>query len=369
MTDKLLIKESLDSTNMACESGASCCDTKESVQNYYGKFLTKTSDLKTGACTAQIGKFPKYVREVIALVHEEVTSKYYGCGPVFPPALQGASVLDLGSGSGQDCYILSKLVGADGQVVGLDMTDEQLSVANKYIDYHTKLFGYASPNISFVKGYMENMVEAGIKDNTFDIVVSNCVINLSKDKLAVLKEAYRVLKEGGELYFSDVYADQNLPDSVREHKELWCECVAGAIFWKDLYKLAKEIGFSTPRLVTAGLFSVEDKHYKDVLGDAKFVSVTYRLFKLPQVQSHASTVVYGGEIQGHEDELPFDYAITFKKNEECHVKPELATILKTSRYRKYFTFSEGEHGPCKCAKLEKDPFEYCAQQGNIKSCC
>ncbi|KAH9515316.1 Arsenite methyltransferase [Bulinus truncatus] len=316
---------------MSCGGGTSCCDTTESVQNYYGKYLTKSADLKTGACTAQFGKFPKYVRDIVALIHEEVKAKYYGCGPVFPPALQGASVLDLGCGSGQDCYILSKLVGSDGRVVGLDMTEEQLLVANKYIDYHTSEFGYSNPNVSFVKGFMEKMGDVGIESDSFDLVVSNCVINLSKDKYAVLKEAFRVLKDGGELYFSDVYSDQVLTSDIREHKELWCECIAGAMYWKDLYKLAKEIGYSTPRLVTAGLFSVEDKDYKKFLGDAKFASVTYRLFKLPQNQpQEVATVIYNGGIQGFEDEWPFDYAITFKKNEECHVKPELASILKTS---------------------------------------
>ncbi|GFO02095.1 arsenite methyltransferase, partial [Plakobranchus ocellatus] len=76
--------------------------------------------------------------------------------------------------------------------------------------------------------------------------------------------------EGGELYFSDVYADRDLPPGIREHEELWCECVVGALYWKDLYKLASEIGFSTPRLVTAGIFDIEDKSYKQFLGDIFF---------------------------------------------------------------------------------------------------
>ncbi|XP_059162887.1 arsenite methyltransferase-like [Physella acuta] len=354
---------------MADAAAPNSLNTEEVVKNYYGKKLNASSDLKTGACTSQPCKYPKFIRDAMSLVHEEVTSKYYGCGPVFPPALKGASVLDLGSGSGQDCYILSKLVGPDGSVTGLDMTDEQLAVANKYIDYHTQLFGYSQPNISFVKGYMEKMEEAGIENNKFDIIVSNCVINLSQDKRAVLKEAYRTLKTGGELYFSDVYADRDLPPEIRNHEELWCECVVGALYWKDLYKLAKEIGFSTPRLVTAGLFSIDDKDYKDFLGEAKFVSATYSLFKLPSEPVPESTVVYNGEIEGYEEQFAFDHGITFKKGEECHVKPELANILTSSRYRTYFSISPGEKGPCKCAKLDKDPFDYCTERGNKKGCC
>ncbi|CAG5129249.1 unnamed protein product [Candidula unifasciata] len=343
--------------------------TEDTIKDYYGKKLGCTADLKTSACVFKPGKLPLAVREAIDLVHKEVREKYYGCGPVFPPALEGTSVLDLGSGSGQDCYVLSKLVGPEGHVVGLDMTDEQLAVANKYIDYHTKLFNYATPNISFVKGYLENLQEAGLENDTFDIIVSNCVINLSKDKHTVLQEAYRVLKVGGELYFSDVYADRDLPPSIREHQELWCECVVGALHWKHLYKLAAEIGFSVPRLVTASLFSVDQKEYKDILGDAKFVSVTYRLFKLPPGSGVPSTVVYNGGIDSFEEEFQFDHGITFKKGEECHVKAELASILTNSRYKKYFTISPGERGPCKCAKLDKDPFEYCAQRGSPKGCC
>jgi len=354
---------------MSSAAAPASLQAEKAVKEYYGKTLTKSADLKTGACTSQPGRYPKFIRDAIRLVHQEVTDKYYGCGPVFPPALTDASVLDLGSGSGQDCYILSKLVGPRGAVVGLDMTDEQLAVANKYIDYHTKLYGYDKPNTRYVKGNMEKMGEAGIQSDQFDIIVSNCVINLAKDKRAVLSEAYRVLKMGGELHFSDVYADQDLPASIREHEELWCECVVGALYWRDLYSLAREFGFSTPRLVSAGLFSIDDKSYKDFLGDAKFVSVTYSLFKLPDSPRAPATIVYTGGIEGFEDEFKFDHGITFKKGEEAHVKGELAAILQASRYSKYFTFSEGEKGPCKCSKLEKDPFEFCAERGNQSGCC
>jgi arsenite methyltransferase len=342
--------------------------TEEAIKDYYGKQLTSSVDLKTNACTSNAHILPRFIRNVLGLIHEEVTTKYYGCGPVFPSALTGAAVLDLGSGSGRDCYVLSKLVGEEGSVVGLDMTDEQLATANKYIDYHTRLFSYSTPNVRFLKGYMENLKEAGLDSQQFDIIVSNCVINLSQDKSLVLKEAYRVLKEGGELYFSDVYSDRDLPANVREHKELWCECVAGAINWTDLYKLAKEIGFSVPRLVTSSLISIQQEEYP-VLGDAKFVSATYRLFKLPAGPGVTMSVVYNGDIEGFEEELLFDHGITFQRGEECHVKPELAQILKSSRYNKYFTITPGQKGPCKCAKLDKDPFEYCTEKGNKKSCC
>jgi arsenite methyltransferase len=92
-------------------------------------------------------------------VHEEVRSKYYGCGIVVPAALQGARVLDLGSGSGRDVYMLAQLVGSNGEVVGIDMTDEQLATANAQIDWHMTRFYYARPNVKFLKGYIEKLGE------------------------------------------------------------------------------------------------------------------------------------------------------------------------------------------------------------------
>ena len=87
---------------------------------------------------------PEHVRKAIALVHEDLTKTYYGCGLVFPEVVQGMRILDLGSGTGRDCFVLSKLVGEKGSVVGVDMTDEQLALANKHIEYHTKAFGTLS---------------------------------------------------------------------------------------------------------------------------------------------------------------------------------------------------------------------------------
>src|SRR5690606_3876747 len=108
-----------------------------------------------------------------------------------------------------------QLVDAEGSVVGVDMTDEQLATAETHKDWHMRQFGYAKPNVRFLKGYLEKLDELDLAPDTFDVVVSNCVINLCVDKLAVLRGAYRLLKPGGELYFADVYCDRRLPDDVR----------------------------------------------------------------------------------------------------------------------------------------------------------
>jgi len=128
----------------------------ESVQQYYGQELETNEDLKTNACCPAVAP-PKYIRDILAKIHDDVITKYYGCGLTIPDQLEGLKVLDLGSGSGRDVYIASALVGEEGQVVGIDMTDEQLAVAHKTIDYHTDAFGYQSSNVKFFKGNLERL--------------------------------------------------------------------------------------------------------------------------------------------------------------------------------------------------------------------
>ena len=179
--------------------------TIDDVKAYYGKVLKTKADLKTSACcTAEA--MPMHLRDLARQIHPEVVEKFYGCGSPIPHELEGRTVLDLGSGSGRDCFMLSRLVGPHGRVIGVDMTDEQLSVARKHVDYHTELFGYASPNVRFVKGYIEDLASCGIEDESVDLATSNCVLNLSPDKTRVFSEIFRVLKPGGEIYFSDVFA-------------------------------------------------------------------------------------------------------------------------------------------------------------------
>jgi SAM-dependent methyltransferase len=165
----------------------------ELVKEYYGKVLQTSKDLKTSAC-CEGGGMPAHLEPLLANVHEEVRAKYYGCGIVVPTALQGCRVLDLGSGSGRDVYMISQLVGSMGEIVGVDMTDEQLETARSHIDWHMRAFGYTSPNVKFLKGYIENLGELGLEPQSFDVIVSNCVINLSVDKPAVLRGAYELLK-------------------------------------------------------------------------------------------------------------------------------------------------------------------------------
>ena len=121
------------------------------VKNYYGKVLKTNADLKTSACCGP-EVLPAHMRPLAENLHPEVTSKYYGCGLVTPAAIRGRRVLDLGSGSGRDAYLLAQLVGPDGKVVGVDMTDEQLATARSHISWHMQRFGYGRQNVRFLQG-------------------------------------------------------------------------------------------------------------------------------------------------------------------------------------------------------------------------
>ncbi|XP_017707157.1 PREDICTED: arsenite methyltransferase isoform X1 [Rhinopithecus bieti] len=207
---------------------------------------------------------------------------------------------------------------------------------------------------------------------------SNCVINLVPDKQQVLQEAYQVLKHGGELYFSDVYTSLELPEEIRTHKVLWGECLGGALYWKELAVLAQKIGFCPPRLVTANLITIQNKELERVIGDCRFVSATFRLFKCSKTgPTKRCQVIYNGGITGHEKELMFDANFTFKEGEIVEVDEETAAILKNSRFAQDFLIRPiGEKLPTSggCSALElkdviTDPFKLAEESDSMKSRC
>ena len=271
--------------------------THAAVQAYYGQELGGSADLKTNAC-CDAEALPAWLKPLLGRVHPEVTNRYYGCGLVCPPLLEGYQVLDLGCGTGRDAYLLSQLVGEQGQVVGVDMTREQLAIAQAHADHHAELFGYA--NVSFLEGTIEQLQDLPLDPGQFDVIVSNCVLNLATDKGAVLRGVKRLLKPGGEFYFADVYADRRLPAGLRSDPVLYGECLGGALYWKDFLRLARQAGFADPRLVDDRPITVSDPRIGDLLGDTRFFSATYRLFNLEGLEDacedHGQAVIYQGTI-------------------------------------------------------------------------
>ncbi|MBC2693581.1 MULTISPECIES: methyltransferase domain-containing protein [Pseudomonas] len=312
---------------------------RESVQNYYGKVLQSNEDLKTSAC-CDVSDVPTWLKQFLANIHPEVSARYYGCGLVAPALLEGCRVLDLGSGSGRDCYVLAQVVGENGAVVGVDMTTEQLAVAKEYLDYHTEQFGFS--NVRFLEGYIEDLGALGLADAEFDVIVSNCVINLSPDKDSVLSEAYRLLKPGGELYFSDIYADRRLPESLRQDEVLYGECLGGAMYWNDFENLARRYGFNDPRLVEDRPIEITDATLAEKLGDVRFFSATYRLFKLDNLElaceDYGQAVIYQGSIPGAPAAFVLDKHHRFETGRIFPVCGNSWRMLQDTRFNSHFQF-------------------------------
>lgn len=309
------------------------------VQEYYGRLLQHSGDLKTSAC-CDISQVPSWLKPLLARIHPEVLSRYYGCGLVCPPLLQGCRVLDLGCGSGRDVYALAQLVGPSGEVVGVDMTDEQLAVAEKHQAYHANSFGYA--NVRFLQGYIERLEELNLAPGSFDVIVSNCVVNLSPDKDAVLNGVYRLLKPGGEFYFSDVYADRRVPDAVRNDPVLYGECLGGALYWNDFQRIAIRHGFADPRLVSDRPLAITDPELVPRIGNVRFYSATYRLFKLDALESacedYGQAVVYRGSIADQPDSFMLDKHHIIEVGKVFPVCGNTLRMLLYTRFAPHFDF-------------------------------
>lgn len=309
------------------------------VQDYYGKQLQSSADLKTTAC-CDISSLPSWLKPVLSRIHPEVLSRYYGCGLVCPLQLSGCRVLDLGCGSGRDVYALAQLVGADGEVVGVDMTDEQLEVAQSHQAWHVERFGFN--NVRFIKGYIEKLDELDLEPGSFDVIVSNCVVNLSPDKTAVLSGIHRLLKPGGEFYFSDVYSDRRVPEKVREDSVLYGECLGGALYWNDFLRLANASGFADPRLVEDRPLEITDEKLALQTGNLQFFSATYRLFKLDELESacedYGQAVIYQGTIADSPHQFVLDKHHTIATGRVFPVCGNTWRMLQDSRFVEHFTF-------------------------------
>ena len=315
--------------------------TIETVKEYYGKTLTGSGDLKTDAC-CDASAIPEHVKAALSQIHDEVLTRYYGCGLVIPEKIEGMRILDLGCGAGRDAYALAKLAGPEGHVTGVDMTPEQLAVARKHVGWHMERFGHAATNIDFREGYIEELGSLGLEPQSFDIIVSNCVVNLSPDKRAVLEGARGLLKPGGEFYFADVYADRRLDAGLREDPVLLGECLGGALYWNDFQNLAREAGFGDPRLVRSRPIEVTAPAIRRALGNARFFSATYRLFNIdglePACEDYGQAVIYRGGIAHAEGTFALDGHHEIEKGRTFPVCGNTFRMLRESRFAAHFDF-------------------------------
>jgi SAM-dependent methyltransferase len=216
------------------KGGSSCCGAAPAVEGCSDPI---TSNLYDGSQTSQIP--------------EEALMASLGCGN--PTALAelkpGETVLDLGSGGGIDVLLSAKRVGPSGKAYGLDMTDEMLALARE----NQRKAGVE--NVEFLRGEIENIP---LPDNSVDVVISNCVINLSADKDRVLREAFRVLKPGGRFAVSDIVVRGEVPAEIRRNVELWIGCMAGALEETEYLSKLAQAGFETVSIEATRVYRVAD---------------------------------------------------------------------------------------------------------------
>ncbi|MBL8076419.1 MAG: arsenite methyltransferase [Anaerolineales bacterium] len=208
----------------------------DTVREHYAERI-KSSASCCGSDTCCSTENSLYPVDLLATVPSDVSSTSYGCGdPITLASLKpGQTVLDLGSGAGLDCLLAAQKVGPEGRVIGVDMTPEMIERARS----NTKRV--KATNVEFRQGYLE---ELPVDSNTVDVIISNCVINLSPDKEKVFNEAFRVLAPGGKLAVSDIVTDGELPEMVRRSLSAWAGCVAGAVEAKEYIAMMESVGFT-----------------------------------------------------------------------------------------------------------------------------
>jgi ubiquinone/menaquinone biosynthesis C-methylase UbiE len=256
-------------------------EVQKSVREHYGRVAKESSssgcgcssnNSKISPCcgntTSEAGNLSKQIGYTDADINAvpEGANLGLGCGnPIALASLKkGEVVLDLGSGGGFDCFLASEKVGMKGKVIGVDMTAEMLDKARE----NARSGGYK--NVEFRLGEIENLPAA---DNSVDVIISNCVINLSVDKKRVFQEAFRVLKPGGRLMVSDIVILKELPDFIKESIDAYIGCVSGAMMKDEYLKAIKAAGFEAVKVMGESIFPIDsfidDPAAKGIMNDFK----------------------------------------------------------------------------------------------------
>lgn len=311
----------------------------DEIKAYYGRVLGSTRDLKTNACRCTETLPPSH-REILAGIDAEILDRFYGCGSPIPPALEGCVVLDLGCGTGRDVYLASALVGPIGSVIGVDMTPEPLAVARRHQCAEADRLGFGESNVRFLQGYIEDLASLGIPDGSVDVVVSNCTLNLSPRKDQAFSEIFRVLKPGGELFFSDVFASRRLPQALQEDPLLRGECLGGAMYVEDFRRLMGNTGWSDYRIVSRSGIALGNSDIEAKVGPTTFWSMKIRAFKLESLEDicedYGQVAVYLGTIPDHPNHFPLDDHHTFVTGKPMLVCGNTAAMVSETRLGRHF---------------------------------
>jgi len=264
----------------------------------------------------------------VSHIPEQVLEISYGCGSPMGTAQPqaGDTVVDLGSGGGIDCFIAAKQVGESGRVIGVDMTDDMLAKATANADQVATNLGYQV--VSFKKGYLE---EIPVGDGEADLVTSNCVLNLSTNKAKVFSELYRILNHGGRFVISDIVSDQEVPAAMQQDKELWGECLSGAMTEREFVLAAEAAGFY-------GITLDREYLWQEVNG-IRFYSTTFWGYRFNKgdaccYQGHTATYLGPGSSISDDDDH------TYLRGEAMEVCTDTAEKLAAAPYCGQFEITE-----------------------------
>lgn len=349
----------------------------------------------------------EYNAEYLKVIPQEVIEKDYGCGDPSAYLRPGETVLDLGSGTGKICFIASQVVGPEGRVIGVDMTDDMLEVARRNAPVVSGRIGYS--NVEFRKGRIQDLaldlerleeelrsrpVDSAdrylaieemaadlrvkfplISSDSIDVVVSNCVLNLveTRAKGQLFEEIFRVLRKGGRAVISDIVSDEEVPEEMQNDPELWSGCISGAYTEEGFLRAFEEAGFYGIQILKR-----DEKPWRTVQG-IEFRSVTIEAFKGKQgaCLEHNQAVIYRGPFKevldddGHRMERGVRYAVCDKTFQ----------LYRKSPYREYFEFIEplrpispAEAHPFDCSRnTRRHPKETKGQDYRVTSaastCC
>ena len=309
---------------------------RQMLQEFYGRRIARTADLETNAC-CDVGTMSRHSR-VVEMIPAQATDKYLGCGSPIPDdfaTMDGISAVDLGSGSGVDAMILRYYLGPTGRVRGIDMTEEQVSMAQSAGGTFMKSLGYAPDSLSFEEGFIETAET--IPDASVDLVISNCVINLSPRQDLVYRNIARILKPGGELFISDIVSSRRT--DLSDDSVLVAECIGMAPYINDARDMLSDAGFVDARV-----------HSRRTLGPnarltergelATFESVVWRGFKLDNLdrrcEDYGQLAVYSGLLPGSPGSFILDEGHVFETGRPVPVCRNTARMLTETRFAKWF---------------------------------
>lgn len=244
------------------------------VRNFYGARAEETDETILN---------PVHYDDAAAMIPAEARGRRYGCGsPVEDADIQPRqTVVDLGSGSGVECFLASRKVGRDGKVFGIDMTERMIDLAKRTSASVSRELGYH--NVYFKKGFLENIPLA---DSSADIVISNCVVNLSENKRQVFQEILRILKPGGRMVISDVVSENEPPAKIRNDQKLFGECLGGAMVQQYLLAVLRDMGFENIQVLKRFPYREKEGHH--------FYSMTYSANKPAILKERQQDILYAG---------------------------------------------------------------------------